>query len=34
VIKAPHFPASDNIFGGHLDNQSNFCPGVLEDLLK
>lgn len=31
---APHFPISNNIAGGHLDNQSNFCKGVLEDLLR
>lgn len=30
----PHFPKSDNVAGGHLDNQTNFCKGVLEDLLK
>jgi len=31
---APHFHYSDNILGGHLDNQANFCPGVLEDLVR
>lgn len=31
---APHFPLSDNIVGGHSDNQTNFVRGVLEDLTK
>lgn len=30
----PRFPLSDNLFGGYLDNQTNFVPGVLEDLQK
>jgi prepilin-type N-terminal cleavage/methylation domain-containing protein len=34
AIKAPHFPLSDNLVGGHDDNQTNFCRGVLQDLLK
>lgn len=31
---APHFPIGDNLAGGHDDNQTNFCRGVLQDLLK
>jgi prepilin-type N-terminal cleavage/methylation domain-containing protein len=34
MVAAPHFPLRDNTVGGHEDNQTNFCRGVLEDLVK